>query len=155
MAFFFPGTKGGKNNNKNWINKWKSLGIVYQGEKKHYKHQNFQNISHSVSHASPVKLSHFILFNILSREGGFMYVSVFQYGAVCSVYMAVLKKKSAPACVMLATVVLSVQVSDECSPICFHVFSCTATIFETQTVLQLNSMHSGSSGFCNIVGCFV
>jgi len=38
-------------------------------------------------------------------------VSVCQFDAVCSVSTVVSKKKNVPACVMLATVVLSVQVS--------------------------------------------
>lgn len=41
-------------------------------------------------------------------------MSVFQYGAVCSVCTAVSEKKNALACVMLAMVVLSVQVNALC-----------------------------------------
>ncbi|KAA8595578.1 hypothetical protein FQN60_010869 [Etheostoma spectabile] len=43
------------------------------------------------------------------RKVSVYHMSVFQYGAVCSVFTVVSKKKNALACVMLAMVVLSVQ----------------------------------------------
>lgn len=59
-----------------------------------------------------IKLIYMFVFSY--RQISLYQVSVFQYGAVCSVYTAVSKKKNALACVMLATVVLSVQVSAVC-----------------------------------------
>lgn len=57
----------------------------------------------------------FVHFNIQSEGSDCaILVSVFQCGAACSVYTVISKRKNALACVMLATVVLSVQVTAVC-----------------------------------------